>query len=163
VTTVDLRPPKPEELDAIALLCRRSKAHWGYDDAFLDACGAALRVSPRALASGSVVLAVGADAGGDELLGVVQVDERDGTAELGLLFVEPARMGQGVGRRLLRWAAERALRRGFTALEIFSDPGARAFYERMGAVYLRHAPSDAIPGRTLPLLRLDVTRFDSRR
>lgn len=163
MTTMELRPPKPEELDAIALLCRRSKAHWGYDDAFLDACAPALRVAPRALATGSAVVAVGAHAGGGELLGVVQVDERDGAAELGLLFVEPTRLGQGIGKRLLGWAADRALRRGFRALEILSDPGARPFYERMGAVFLRHAPSDAIPGRSLPLLVLDVTRFVPRR
>ena len=35
-------------------------------------------------------------------------------------------------------------------MTILADPNAAAFYERMGARYLRHAPSDAIPGRTLP-------------
>ena len=33
---------------------------------------------------------------------------------------------------------------------------AAAFYERMGARYLRNAPSDAIPGRTLPFYEYDL-------
>jgi hypothetical protein len=41
-------------------------------------------------------------------------------------------------------------------LAILSDPNAAPFYERMGAVPAGDAPSDAIPGRRLPLLHLDL-------
>ena len=41
-------------------------------------------------------------------------------------------------------------------MTILADPNAAAFYERMGARYLRHAPSDAIPGRTLPFYEYDL-------
>ena len=37
------------------------------------------------------------------------------------------------------------------------DPNAAPFYERMGARFLRNAPSDAIPGRMLPLYEYDLT------
>jgi len=40
-----------------------------------------------------------------------------------------------------------------------ADPNAAAFYERAGAVRIGEAPSDAVPGRLLPLyeVRLDST------
>jgi len=38
-----------------------------------------------------------------------------------------------------------------------ADPNAAPFYERMGARFVRNAPSDAIPGRTLPLYEYDLT------
>ena len=36
------------------------------------------------------------------------------------------------------------------------DPGARAFYEHLGVRFVEMAPSDAIEGRELPLLRIDL-------
>ena len=35
-------------------------------------------------------------------------------------------------------------------MTILADVNAAPFYQRMGARFLHHAPSDAIPGRTLP-------------
>ena len=45
-------------------------------------------------------------------------------------------------------------------MTILADPNAAPFYERMGARFLRNAPSDAIPGRTLPLYEYDLTFKD---
>ena len=42
-------------------------------------------------------------------------------------------------------------------MAILADPNAAPFYERMGARFVSHAPSDAIPGRTLPLYEYDLT------
>ncbi len=64
-----LRPPTPLELPPLAALCRRSKASWGYDDAFLDACTASLQVDAQKVNAGRVIVA--AD---DSLLGVAQLD-----------------------------------------------------------------------------------------
>ena len=35
---MDIRPARPEEAGAISALALRSKGHWGYDPAFLEAC-----------------------------------------------------------------------------------------------------------------------------
>jgi hypothetical protein len=42
-------------------------------------------------------------------------------------------------------------------MTILADPNAARFYERMGARFLRNAPSDAIPGRSLPLYEYDLS------
>lgn len=145
-----MRGPREDELPALADLCFRSKAVWGYDAAFMEACRAVLRVDP-VLAAQSLARVAALD---DEAIGVAQVSLDGHDAELDLLFVEPDRQGLGAGRLLLRWAVDAARSRGAARLVILSDPGARPFYERMGARYLRMAPSDAIPGRELPLVEM---------
>jgi GNAT superfamily N-acetyltransferase len=72
---------------------------------------------------------------------------------LNKLFIEPRHIRSGVGRALLAHAIAEARRRGAGRLTILADPNAAAFYERAGAVRIGEAPSDAVPGRLLPLLR----------
>lgn len=50
-----------------------------------------------------------------------------------------------------------ARERGGAVLEILSAPYARGFYEAQGARFVEWRPSDAIPGRMLPLLCLALT------
>ena len=45
---------------------------------------------------------------------------------------------------------------GFHTLHIHSDPFAEGFYLRNGAIRIGETPSGSIPGRLLPLLRLDL-------
>jgi predicted N-acetyltransferase YhbS len=108
-----------------------------------------------------------AEAQDGELLGVVAFsmevmieDMEDGPvqAELELLFVEPEWMGAGVGAALMRDITARLAERGVETLWILSDPGAEAFYVRLGARRAGLRPSDAIPGRKLPWLRLELAR-----
>ena len=91
------------------------------------------------------------------VFGVARV-EHDG--ELSLMFVDPTAIGRGAGRLLFRAAVDLARRLGARVMPILADPNAAPFYERMGARFVAHAPSDAIPGRTLPLYEYDLTAQD---
>ena len=83
--------------------------------------------------------------------------EQPDTLDLEKLFVEPQWLGTGVGRALMAHAIDEARRRGAKRLTILADPNAAGFYERYGARLLGEAPSNDIPGRSLPLyeVRLD--------
>ena len=143
-----IRPARPEEADALSRLCVRSKAHWGYDAAFMALAGPAVRVRPEWIRRGDVVVA------GEPPLAVSAIAPQDGDEwDLALFFVDPPAMGSGIGRILFGATVDLARRRGAKSLFILSDPGAAAFYERIGAARLGEAPSDAIPGRMLPTLR----------
>lgn len=113
-----------------------------------------LTVGEGDIADGRVVVAV--DAAGQPI-GVACVIVDGGVADLDMLFVDPPAIGLGAGRALFDAAADLVRRRGARRMTILADPNAASFYERMGARYLRHAPSDAIPGRTLPFYEYDLS------
>jgi GNAT superfamily N-acetyltransferase len=131
----------------------RSKAVWGYPDAFIEACRPVLTVRAEAIEAG-LVQVVDADGviGGFYALRKLSGER----CELDLLFVEPDFIGQGLGARLYRHALVEAGRLGWTSLEIESDPGAEAFYLRMGARRVGTRASTVEPGRELPVLETDV-------
>lgn len=146
-----LRLARAEEAPALSQLCLESKAHWGYDAAFLEACRPVLTVTPEMIATGDVVVAVDA---ADRPLGVGALSP--GGAEVELLFVRPAAMGQGAGRALLAELVRRARALGHRRLAIAADPGAEAFYLRQGALRIGEVESEVQPGRRLPLLHLET-------
>jgi GNAT superfamily N-acetyltransferase len=150
---VQVRSAKPGESRSLTALCVRSKAHWGYDPAFMKLSVAALSVKEDDIAAGRVLAAVD-DA--DRVIGMACVLEDGDTADLDALFVDPPAIGSGAGRALFEAAVVLARRQGACRMTILADPNAAAFYERMGARYLRNAPSDAIPGRTLPFYEYDL-------
>ena len=150
---VQVRPAKPGESQDLTALCVRSKAHWGYDAAFMKLSAAALMVNEDDIAAGRVLVAAD-DA--DRVIGMACVLPEGVTADLDALFVDPPAIGSGAGRALFEAAVIMARRQGARRMAILADPNAAAFYERMGARYLRHAPSDAIPGRTLPFYEYDL-------
>jgi len=148
-----IRAAKLVECDSLTALCVRSKAHWGYDAAFMAQCRDSLRVRPEAILDGRVFVAVNE---ADHPLGVAQIDLVEDGAELGLLFVDPPAMGSGIGRQLLQHVIEVVRHAGFDAMTVLADPYAASFYERMGAKLRCMAPSDAVPGRMLPLYELAI-------
>lgn len=149
-----VRKARTGEAGALTALCRRSKAHWGYDADFMRLANATIEVESAQIAAGDV--GVCADAG-DRPLGVYALaDEGEGVFDLDLFFVDPPAIGSGVGRLLFAALREDLAERGARRLTILADPNAGPFYARMGATYRRDAPSNAIPGRLLPLYELDL-------
>jgi len=151
---VALRPAHPGEAESLTALCLRSKAHWGYDADFMRLCVPSLTLHEESIAEGRVLVAT--DEAG-HVLGTVSVGRDGDDAELALMFVEPSAMGTGTGRTLFEGAVALARRLGYRRMTILADVNAAPFYERMGARFLRHLPSDAIPGRTLPFYEVDLS------
>jgi GNAT superfamily N-acetyltransferase len=143
-----IRPADPREAAALTALGLKSKAHWGYDAAFMAACVAELTVLPEHVARNEVWLAEdGTPAGFYEL-----IDQGGGAGEVRMFFVEPARIGTGLGAVLWDHMESRARARGLDRLGLDADPNARGFYQRMGCEVTGTSPSGSIPGRWLPRL-----------
>src|SRR5258708_7719952 len=150
---VAIRPARAGEEASLSALCLRSKAHWGYDAEFMRRCVPSLTVSAASIAGGRVLVASD-DAG--SAIGMASVMPDGDDAELGLMFVDPAAIGGGIGRALFEEAIKLARQLGYRRMTILADPNAAPFYERMGARFVSHQPSDAIPGRTLPFYEYDL-------
>ncbi|WP_421790602.1 GNAT family N-acetyltransferase [Hyphobacterium sp.] len=111
-----------------------------------------LQVTPDCVAAGHSFVATDAE---HRILGVAQIHPGDAKhGNLDLLFVDPDQMGKGAGRVLYLEAAQRLRDAGDTVMTILSDPGARGFYERMGAAFIEDRPSDVFKGRKLPWLEM---------
>ncbi|MDA1059328.1 MAG: GNAT family N-acetyltransferase [Proteobacteria bacterium] len=149
-----MRDATPDEDVALSALAMRSKAHWGYDTAFMDACRTELTVTPTMITTGEVRVAV--DDKDEQVQGFYRLAIANGEANVELLYVEPVAIGCGVGRVLWQDLCARAALAKATTVRIEADPNAVVFYERMGAVRIGDCPSGSIPGRTLPLLRASV-------
>jgi GNAT superfamily N-acetyltransferase len=152
--SAQVRSAQPGESQSLTALCVRSKAHWGYDAAFMKLSAAVLAVSEDDIVAGRVLVAVDDT---HRVTGMACVLPEGETADLDALFVDPPAIGSGAGRALFDAAAALARTLGARRLTILADPNAAPFYERMGARFLRNAPSDAIPGRTLPFYEYDLT------
>ncbi|MGZ4127376.1 MAG: GNAT family N-acetyltransferase [Actinomycetota bacterium] len=149
-TSVTIRPAEPHEAQALTDLTLRSKAHWGYDEAFMKAVAAELRVTPQVIEEQEVFVLTehGVPAGFYTLI------VEGARAELSMLFIDPPAIGRGYGRALFEHAAREARALGATEMVIDSDPFAEPFYLALGAERIGEAPSGSIPGRMLPQMRL---------
>ncbi|MEM8816696.1 MAG: GNAT family N-acetyltransferase [Pseudomonadota bacterium] len=153
--TVKIRPATVEDAPALSGLALRSKAHWGYSEEFLEACREELTVDPAKVADGSYACFLAAD--GSTICGFYAFEATSPPEyELEALFVEPQHIGRGVGRRLVEHAIAEIRKRHGEALIIQGDPNAEGFYTSVGAHKTGSRESGSVPGRYLPLFRLQV-------
>lgn len=143
------------EAGLLSALALRSKAHWGYSKDFLEACRAELTVDASRIGSENYRCFVAVE--DDSISGFYTLASiPEGDWELEALFVEPDRIGTGIGRSLIRHAVHLLSARGAVRLTIQGDPNATDFYRAAGARQVGTRESDSIPGRFLPLFLIDI-------
>ena len=153
---IQFRPALADESEFLSDLALRSKAHWGYSAAFLDACRAELSYSQRQIEDDSTEFVIAM--AGDAVAGFYALKQLTAIEfELEALFVEPDYIGQGFGRALLDHAKRAVVRNGGRCIVIQGDPHAENFYRAAGGTPAGHRNSESIPGRRLPVLSIDLT------
>ena len=140
-----IRDASALDLAVLTEIAKRSKAHWGYDDAFMTACEAELAVTTGDLTDETVRIA---ESDG-RAAGFYRLAEEAGDLHIEGFFVDPPWIGTGIGRHLWRDLEMHAARSGCPRLICQSDPNAAGFYRSMG---MRESAS--IPGRQLPMFEL---------
>ena len=151
--SLKIRRASPADAQLLTELALRSKAHWGYDEAFLEACRRGeLTLSPTFVESRPVFVL---EASG-RVVGFYGLQGAPPDADLAYLFVEPGELRRGYGRWLWEHAVATARQLGYRRLVVESDPNAEAFYRAMGAAIVGERPSAVWPNRMLPLLTLSL-------
>ena len=158
---IRLRAALPEEAASLTQLALRSKASWGYSEAFMKACEEELTVLPGNIESDDFHYEI-AELGG-EVVGFYTLEGqvRD-VIELGALFVEPSHLGSGIGRLLLMAARQRAQALGASRMTIQGDPHADGFYRSAGATRVGSRESGSVRGRMLPMYRISTDTRQAR-
>jgi len=150
---VRLRRARTEEAAALSALAFRSKAYWGYSDDFMAACRDELTLAPEQIEARPTYVLEAAGA----IAGFYVLDPlSEHSVELDALFVEPDCIGRGYGRALIEHALSQARALGHRTLIIQGDPNAAAFYRRIGGRPAGTRASASIPGRVLPLFRVEL-------
>lgn len=145
-----IRAALPEEAALLTDLAMRSKASWGYDDAFMAACREELTFTPEMMAAWTIWVA---ERDG-RIAGMVCLHMDGDRAELENFFVEPDAQGQGIGSALMQVFTDTARQRGATTIGLDADPNAEGIYHRLGFVTVGRSPSGSIPGRFLPRMEM---------
>jgi len=147
------RQARPDEAGTLTELTMRSKAHRGYDAAFMADARADLEVVPDRFLPDFHVYILETD---KELIGfysLCSVDIR--TVELTHLFIDPQHIGCDYGKRLWHHALLVAQSEGFRRVILSSDPFVEPFYASQGAVRIGMKESTVRAGRMLPLMEYE--------
>ncbi|MFI9586881.1 GNAT family N-acetyltransferase [Streptomyces sp. NPDC052236] len=148
-----IRAAQMKEAAFLSDLALRSKAYWGYDEAFIAACREELTVREAEVERRRATVA---ERDG-RILGFITLEGEPPEGILGMMFVDPDAIGQGIGRRLFEHIIATARKLGFVRVTIHADPNAEPFYRAMGAIRIGTTPSGSIPGRVIPLMAVTVT------
>lgn len=107
-----------------ATICPAVAATWGWDDAFQ-----ADRFRQHFVASANQIIVVG-----DQDVGVLKLEERDGACFIGLVEIAPAYQNRGLGSQVIRDVVAAAFDKGrAVSLHVLkANQAARRLYERLG-------------------------------
>lgn len=150
------RRARPDEAELLGEMTIRGVSHWGHDANFPDAVedlrNHGLPTPDYIERSPVFVLEQDGD-----VTGFYGLKPHDGHVELLYLFLEPSRIGTGLGRALWEHAVTEAARTSDRML-ILSDPASNGFYAAMGAT--QDGEREASPGFRLGVFWFDLTSAD---
>lgn len=145
---------KPDHADDLTAITIAAKRHWSYPERWIQSWIPVLTISPEYIAAHETWIAARAD----RIIAYYSFAEGGGALWLDNLWVLPALIGQGIGKRLFHHALRRAAERGASVLKVESDPNAQGFYEKMGARKVgdrHHGEMDGQP-RILPVMEISL-------
>jgi GNAT superfamily N-acetyltransferase len=126
---VEVRRAGPGDAGALGRVAFAAKGHWGYPEHWMELWRPGLEVSPAFVRDSEVYIAVS----GGEAVGFYALVGGGRRLDLEHLWVLPAWIGTGLGRRLFEHAMRRARELGARTVTIEADPNAEGFYRKMGA------------------------------
>jgi streptomycin 6-kinase len=150
---MEIRKSKSSDIHLLNQIMRLSKAHWGYDDPFLDAFMEKFRIQEEYLNKHGITIFLENHEG----IGFFSfIHHDDQLLELDLFFLHPDYIGKGFGRQLWQAACEEARNFHVTGFTLWSDPNAETFYVKMGCKKIGVKKSPFMPNRYPPIMHYDL-------
>ena len=148
------RPARPDELEAITSLAKRSKRFWGYSDEFMAALDEELSFRQADLDDERTRVEVLESEG--RIIAALRMRRRTELAYLEDLWIDPETIGHGYGRLGFERACEIGREWGKGVMELEADPYAEPFYLHVGCQRVWMSPVTSVPGRSVPLMRYSL-------
>ena len=162
------RDALPKEAKELTELTFKSKKYWGYPDKWMEIWTDELTINSEYIEKNMVILAEE----NKRLPGYISIIEHrsepmvtvgehhvsDGFF-LDNLFVHPCYIRKGIGKKLTNIAFCRCKEKQIEKIYVYSDPNAKGFYEKMGALCLGEVATGDM-GRALPLLVFEFNWFN---
>lgn len=157
---VIIRDGFKNDSDVLTAISFASKGHWNYPKEYFKVWKDELTITPAYIKKNRIYVAEK----DEQVIGYLSLVEVKKDYWAGKVFVKkgfwlehifilPEYIGKGVGSRLLTMLKIKCKELHIEKVNIFSDPNATGFYDKMGARYLGESPS-SIAGRTVPLYEL---------
>ena len=148
-----IRQARLSESELLSSLAWRSKAYWGYSAEFIRACRQELTYSPADIQNNYFFVAEI----NNLVIGFFALEKLSANEiELEALFIDPAYINQGYGRKLIARAKLIAKELGYKTMIIQGDPNAKNFYLKVEAKLIGERESASIPGRYLPVFIINL-------
>ncbi|WLD94705.1 GNAT family N-acetyltransferase [Alkalihalobacillus sp. AL-G] len=147
-----IRPARLEEAQYLSALALESKVCWDYSEDFIDSCVEDLTINEQYITDNYVFVLEDQS----NIIGFFSFKKEPERSWLDFLYLHPVYIGRGYGKIIWNNVVEKAKQLKIETFTIDSDPNAKPFYEKMGAVLIGETPSTAIEGRMLPLLKFEV-------
>ncbi|HRD68997.1 MAG TPA: GNAT family N-acetyltransferase [Legionella sp.] len=138
-----------DDLDEINLLMHRSKAHWGYNEAFMNQFMQLFQIKADYLEKNTVKL-LGEFSGTqcNKMIGFYSFGlNAEGLHELDNFFIDPEYIGKGFGKKMWHRLIEDLQFCDVKKFTLWSDPGAESFYKKMGCIKIGVKKSPMMPNR----------------
>ena len=148
-----IREAQSSESELLSSLALRAKAYWNYSPKFILACRQELTYSQEDIQNNHFYVAeINNKIIGFFALKILSELE----IELEALFIDPAYINQGYGRKLIDKAKLIARELGSKVMLIQGDPNAKNFYRKVGGKLVGEKESESIGGRYLPLFKIKL-------
>ena len=124
-----IRDALKHEGEYLSNLALRSKAIWGYDKEFIEACKPHIRVDEEYISNWPVVVAEFEN----KVVGFYSLKIISNEKRLDNLWIEPEFIRRGLGQLLFKDAVKRSQNLSWDYFRLAGEPDAIPFYEKMGA------------------------------
>lgn len=157
-----IRKALETECNALTEISFSSKQYWNYPKEYFDIWEKELTITAPYI-NENIVYAAEIEGKIIGYLSIVEVKKGFWAGKAFIMegywldhfFIQPDYIGKGIGSELISFVKGICREKRIKCLYVFSDPNAKGFYNKIGAVYIGET-SSSIEGRKLPLFKLEV-------
>ncbi|MEK6494631.1 bifunctional GNAT family N-acetyltransferase/NUDIX hydrolase [Myroides odoratimimus] len=128
-----------------------SKRYWGYREEYMSMWTDDLTITDINFRKGELFKCFCAD----EYIGFFELEDKGPYLRIDHFWLLPVHINKGYGRVIISHIKAIAKSRGYKYIEVYAEPNANIFYEKMGGVCVKQVLT-SVPGRMMKVYHLPV-------